>query len=190
MAKSNQCSMCQKYPGVILCTGCDGYFCSKDYKGHREILFHEMEEIVEERNNLQDKINKATQINDSHSPIIGQINEWEKMTIEKVKQAAEQARQQAFQLLHSKRLRITNEFKGFSKELADLKESENFAEQDLARLKQIIRQFHQDLTRMTQPVTIELNTKESDGIQWNRLIYTQEKLTNAERQQAIGKFLT
>jgi chromosome segregation ATPase len=193
MAKANRCSTCQKQSGPMHCTGCDAYFCAKDFRGHREILFNEMEGLVEKRNDLQEKINKTTQKNDSNSSLIEEINKWEKLIIEQVKKVAETARQEAFQLLNSKRVKITYEFKTFSEELADLKESENFVEQDLASLKQKIREFHQDLTQLTQPVTIELNTKQSDGIQWNRLIYVQEKSTSAEcqqsQQQAAGTFL-
>jgi chromosome segregation ATPase len=194
MAKSNRCSTCQKQAGAMHCIGCDAYFCAKDFRGHREILFNEMDGLVEERNNLQDKINKATQHNDSRSPLIEEINKWEKATIEKVHQVAEHARQQAFQLLNVKRVKIANEFKGFSEELAYLKETENFVEQDLERLKQLIRQFHHDLTQLTQPFAIELNTKESDGINWNRVIYVQEKSINVEhqepQQQTTGVYLT
>jgi hypothetical protein len=193
MAKANRCSTCQKQPGVIHCIGCDAYFCTKDFRGHREILFHEMDGLVGERNDLQEEINKATQNNDSRSPLIEQINKWEKTTIDKVKQTAENVRQQTFQLLNSKRIKITNEFKDFSEELAELKESENFVEHDLTRLKDMIRQFHQVLTQLTQPVTIELNTKESDAVKWDNLIYVHEKPTDTGRQQpqvqALGKFL-
>jgi hypothetical protein len=63
----------------------------------------------------------------------------------------------------------------------------------LARLKDMIRQFHQVLTQLTQPVTIQLNTKESDAVKWDILIYVHEKPTDTGRQQpqvqAIGKFL-
>jgi hypothetical protein len=153
-----------------------------------------MDGLVEERNNLQEKINETTQKNGSHSPLIEEINKWEKITIEKIKQIAENTRQQAFEFLNSKRVKIINEFKGFSAELADLKESENFVEHDLTRLKQMIYQFQQDLTQLAQPVTTDLNTSESDRIKWDRLIYVQEKATNTGRQQqqkqTIGKCLT
>jgi hypothetical protein len=86
MAKANRCSTCQKQPGAMYCIGCDAYFCAKDFRGHREILFHEMDGLVGERNDLQEKINKATQNNDCRSPLIEQINKWEKTTIDKVNQ--------------------------------------------------------------------------------------------------------
>ncbi|CAF0834229.1 unnamed protein product [Adineta steineri] len=194
MAKSNQCSICQKPTGVMHCTGCDGYFCAKDFRGHREILFNEMEELVQERNKLQEKINTATKGNNSRNPLIEEINAWERITIEKVRQTAEQVRQQANQLMSSKSVKITSEFRGFSTELADLKETENYVEHDLTRLKQKIDQLNVDVTQLSQGTRIELNKEENERINWNRIIYVQEKPVEVERQQTPtrkqGTFVT
>jgi hypothetical protein len=54
-----------------------------------------MDKIVEERNGLQDEITNVIQYNDQQNPLIEQIDAWQKSTIEKVKQVAAQARQQA-----------------------------------------------------------------------------------------------
>ncbi|CAF1268534.1 unnamed protein product [Adineta steineri] len=194
MAKSNQCSTCQKPIGVMHCTGCDGYFCAKDFRGHREILFTEIEELVQERNKLQEKMNTATKGNNSRNPLIEEINAWEKITVDKVRQTAEQVRQQANQLMNSKSMKITREFRGFSTELADLKETENYVEHDLTRLKQKIDQFNVDLTQFSHGTTIELNKEESERIKWDRIIYIREKPDEVERHQAPtimkGMFVT
>ncbi|CAF3711580.1 unnamed protein product [Adineta steineri] len=167
----------------MYCTGCNGYFCTKDFKGHREILFTEMEQLIEERNRLQEKINIATKGNNSRNPLIEEINAWEWITVEKVRQTAERVRQQTSQLMNSKSMKITDEFKGFSDKLADLKETENYVEHDLAKLKQKIHQFNVDLTQLSQVTRIELNKEESEKIKWNRIIHVQEKIVKAERQQ-------
>jgi hypothetical protein len=163
----------------------------KDFRTHREGLYTEMDGVVEERNKLQDAINKATQRNDQRSPLIAKINKWEETTIEKVKHVAAQARQQVVQLLNSKQVKITTEFQTFSQELAHLKETEDFVEHDLTRLKQMVEQFHQDLKQSVQPTNIVLRTEQSDGIDWNRIIYVEEKRAQTENQQrrpqATGK---
>ena len=182
MATSKRCSTCSK-SGPMHCTGCDEYFCSKDFKTHREEIFTEMDKIVEERNHLQDAINNAVQNNDQQNPVIEQINQWQNSIIEKVKQVAAQARQQAIQLLNSKRMKINTEFKNFSQELADLKESEDYVEHDLTRLNQMISQFKEDLRQSTQPTTIKLHTEQTDGINWDSLIYVEEKQTSTNNQQ-------
>jgi hypothetical protein len=166
------------------CTGCDEYFCWKDFKTHREGMFTLMDKIVEERNRLQDEINNGIQHNDQQNPLIEQIDKWEKSIIEKVKQVAAHARQQASISLNAKRVKINTEFKSFSEELAHLKESENYVERDLTRLDQMISQFKQDLKQSTQSTTIVLRTEKSDAINWESLIYVEEK-----QATVIGKLI-
>ncbi|CAF4036029.1 unnamed protein product [Adineta steineri] len=67
MAESNQCSTCQKSIGVMHCTVCDEHFCAQDFEGHLEILSTEMEELIKERNRLQENINTTTEGNNSHN---------------------------------------------------------------------------------------------------------------------------
>jgi chromosome segregation ATPase len=186
MATSKRCSVCNKESGSMYCTGCDVYFCTKDFRIHREGIFTEMDRIVEERNRLQDEINTAAPGNNQKNPLVDQIDKWRDITIEKVKQVAAKARQQAIQLLNSKQTKINTDFKSFSQELAHLKETENYVEHDLTRLNQMISQFKQDLRRLTQPTTIKLHTEQSNKIEWDRLIYVVEEQTytnNPQRRQ-------
>jgi methyl-accepting chemotaxis protein len=183
MTTSKRCSACNKELGPMHCTVCDEYFCSKDFKTHREGIFTEMDKIVEERNRLQDVINNTVQSNDQQNPVIEQINQWQNNIIEKVKQVAAQARQQAIQLMNYKLIKINTEFKDFSQELAHLKESEDYVEPDLRQLNQMISQFEQILRQSTQQTTIKIHTEKSDEINWDSLIYVEKKETSINNQQ-------
>ena len=183
MATAKRCSVCEKESRLMHCTGCDAYLCMKDFKFHRDELSTKMDGVVEERNRLQDEINNVEQLNDQQNPLIEQIDQWQKVTIEKVKQVAAQARQQAIQLVTSKQVKITTEFQSFAQELAQLKESENYVEPDLTRLSQMINQLKQDLRQSTQPTSIILHTEQSDGIDWVRFIYVEEIQTNADNRE-------
>jgi len=191
MATSKLCSMCNKEPGRMYCTGCDKYFCKKDFKTHQDEMVTEMEKIVEERNRLQDAINNSQSNNDQQSPLIEQIERWKNSTIKKVERVAAQAHQQAIEILNAKRTKIITDFKSFSQELIHLKESENYVEHDLEQLNQMIKKFKEDLKQSTQPTTIEIHTEESDKINWDSLIYVEEKQTflkSRPRQQTASKF--
>ncbi len=190
MATSRRCSTCNKDPGTMHCTGCDEYFCWRDFKTHREGMFGEMDKIVEERNRIQDAMNNGPQSHAQQSPLLQQIDKWQNSTIDKVKQVAAQARQQAIELLNSKRMKMTTEFTSFSKELAHLKESENYVEHDLSRLNQMINQFKQDLRQSAQPTTVKLHTEHSEKINWDSLIYVEEVSTfNTNNQQQVARKL-
>ena len=193
MAEPKQCSMCNEELGVVNCTGCNGYFCWKDIKTHRGGMLIEMDKIVVERDCLHETIKNQIQSNDQQSPLIKQIDQWQNTMIEKIKQIVAQARQQAIQLLNATRIKINTDFKNFSEELARFKKSENYVEHDLQRLKEKIHQFKQDLKQSTQPTRIELHTEQSDLINWDSLIYVEEKQTitsyRSQQQLITGKLI-
>ncbi len=192
MATTNRCSMCEKGAGAYFCTGCKAYFCMKDLKNHHGQLVNELDILVEDRNTLQEKLNKVTRQNDSPSPILSQIDEWQRATIEKVKQAANQARQQVTRILDFKHSEIAASFEKFSKELVHLKETEDFYHDDLTRLQQMLLVLNEDLKQLAQPSTIVLHTEQTNQLVWNHLIYVEQKsadATNKPRErQATGEF--
>ena len=174
MASSKQCDTCSRPSASIHCIGCDKYFCNRDFVGHRNVLSGEIEKIVENRNQVQEAINNSIQPgNAQHSPVIAEIDKWEKTIIKKVKDVAAKTRERAIQLLTSNQTKIQTEFKKFSQELAALRESEDFIEPDLDRLNQMINQFKLDIKQSTQP-TIKLNTEQSDQVVWENSIYVDE----------------
>ena len=180
---TNRCSVCLKQLGTSYCTGCGIYFCTKDFKNHRGVLSNELNTLITHRDDLHNKITKATQHNESYSPLLTKIDEWEKVMLEKVRIVADRTRTQVLELLNIKRVRLTDDFGRFSDELFDLKETENFVEHDLSRLKYMIHQFNQELKQINKPVTITLRTELSDRLVWSRLIYAEEKSTYARIQQ-------
>jgi chromosome segregation ATPase len=174
------------------CTGCDEYFCCKDFKTHREGIFTKLDEIIEERNHLEVEVKTVTQNNNQKNPLLDQIDKWRDDTIEKVKQVAAQVRQEAIQLFNSKRTKISTDFQSLSQELTDLKKSENYAEHDLTRLSQMINNFIEDLAQATKPAMIKLYTGQSDAIDWNHVIYVRDEqiYTDMKQQQTTGKLHT
>ena len=164
------------------CTGCDAYFCMKDFRGHREMLDHQIEGIIGERDALQYNFDAAKQKKVSNSPLLARIDEWQKLTIERVNQTAEQVRQQVNQQINSKQNQMLADFTSFSKELALLRETEDFVETDLARLQQKIKQFELDLKQLNQPTAMALKTENSERIDWNHLIYIEMKSSDSATQ--------
>ncbi|CAF1300439.1 unnamed protein product [Rotaria sp. Silwood1] len=87
---------------------------------------------------------------------------------------------------------ITGQFQTLSQELQELRESKGVVEQDLTRLKEEIRRLNEDLEQVAQSPAIKLNTKQSDQIVWQRMIYAEENsvnLVNQTRQtKPIGEY--
>ena len=180
MATAKQCSECAKESGPFHCTGCDKYFCWKDFKKHREQMSNIMEQVIEERNQLQETINIEIQSDIQSNSIIQQIDSWQENIITKVKQVADKARIQATELLNSKRTKINTEFTTFSQGLASLKETENYVEHELTELNEKIAQFKLDLEDTVRPAGIKVHTELSETIDWENMIYVDQEQTLAK----------
>jgi len=157
-------------------------------------MANQLDGFVENRNELQEKINKATQEKDIRSPLLVEIDDWQRTTIEKVEKVAEQARRQVLKLLNSKKVNIKSQFENFSQELIQLRETEDFVEYDLKRLEQTVHQLKQELKRLSEPSEIELCMEQSNQIAWDTLIYIKEKPSYTAKQQrqqenVTGKFI-
>ena len=77
------------------------------------------------------------------------MKNWEITTIEKVKQVAEQTRQQIVQTLSLKRSNVVTQFDKFSQELV---------------------QLNNDLNQLAGQTAVELNIEQSNRIVWDRMI--------------------
>jgi len=189
MALLNRCSVCPKGAGTCFCPGCKAYFCDDDFKDHRATLVNKLMGLTGDRDTLQDKINKANSKKQYDSSLLSQIDEWQKNTIKKVEEAADQARQHVIEIIDSKRDEITSQFQAMSRELAKLADTKGVVEQDLTRLKQQIDQLNNDLEQLFKPLVIELNVKQSEDIVWDRMIYLKEKsgVTTYQRRRPQPK---
>jgi translation initiation factor 2 beta subunit (eIF-2beta)/eIF-5 len=147
------------------------------------MLVNELDELTVNQNELHEKINKARSDKQSGSSLLSRIDKWQQDTIEKVKLAAEQARQQALKIINSKREEIMRQFQTLSQELKQLKETKGVVEQDLTRLKQQVGQINKNLEQLSRPPAVELNVSRSDQIVWNRMIYIEENSVYADQQQ-------
>ncbi len=96
-----------------------------------------------------------------------------------MKKVAEQARLQVATILTTKHMEIPKEFQKLKAEVVQRKESEDFVEDDLTRLKQKLRQLDENVKELAYPSAIVLNTKETEQLKWTRLIYVEDDFTPA-----------
>ncbi|CAF4144432.1 unnamed protein product, partial [Rotaria magnacalcarata] len=175
MISSNYCSACYECDDTCYCSGCKDYFCDDDFKSHREMLINELDEFTADRKDLQKNINEGNSNQRSVLDITATFDEWEERTIEKVKQAAELAKKQVVKIINSNQEESAIRFRNISKELDDRRVKKSVLEHDITRLKQEIYQLKEDVIRMIQTSTIELNMKQGDEIEWNEMMYVEKK---------------
>ncbi len=89
------CATCgNKAVGIFRCEGCLCVFCRKHLNEHRDVLSHQLDEIVLEHDTLQQTIMEDKSKQNKQHPILKEIDKWENDSIVKIRQLAEEARQQ------------------------------------------------------------------------------------------------
>lgn len=94
-AEKPPCATCAcKSLGILKCEGCLQIFCRKHINEHRDMLSQQLDEIVVQHDTLQQMIINKYDQEDNHYSLLNQIDQWEKDSIIKIQQTAEETRQQ------------------------------------------------------------------------------------------------
>jgi len=130
MATSNtmmKCYACQEEIITYMCTGCSKHFCIDDLMKHREELKLQFHQIEDQRNQFAQTLNDEK----NNHPLIQQITQWERISIEKIRQTAQEQRnliQQYSQTIEVK-LRL------FTEEMQNIVKKKDFNEIILKKLQ-------------------------------------------------------
>ncbi|CAF1653059.1 unnamed protein product [Rotaria magnacalcarata] len=172
----NRCSICDKTAAKCTCAGCKSYFCVKHFNEHRQQLSMKFDVDIK---NVQEEL--LTQINQLDKPItpsaelLSQIDQWESETIENVHERAVKLRYQLTELVNQDRNQLINQYKILTNEINTLKEDDDFAEDDIERLRTTINQIQISLEQLITPSKTKFILVENNEIDWNHLINVEEK---------------
>ncbi len=98
------CGTCDcKSLGILKCEGCSQIFCRKHVNEHRDMLSHQLDEIVLEHDTIQQMITEQNDQENNHHSLLDKIDKWEKDSIVKIQQTAEEVRQQVKTLIASQK---------------------------------------------------------------------------------------
>jgi hypothetical protein len=93
-AHNSRCTICDKATGTFQCRGCGKNFCIHHTSEHRQELAKQIDEdIIPVYDQLRQNFDEHKK-QPNHPPLIKQIDEWEQVSIEKIHQAASNARKQ------------------------------------------------------------------------------------------------
>jgi hypothetical protein len=135
------CSKCDKGGGIFTCDGCHQSFCRKHSEEHRQELAIQMDSIGQEHDILQRDINRE---GDTH-PLLSRIDVWERESINKIQQAANQARADLNQLIKQTKQDLKTTVGRLTNELQSSRESEDYTELDLKKWIDQLNELRQDL---------------------------------------------
>ncbi|CAF2954564.1 unnamed protein product [Rotaria sp. Silwood2] len=179
--ESNLCLICNKSSAKYFCVGCKKYFCPKHVKEHEQQLSVTFDnEIVRSHDELLDQIQKLEKSNYLSLDLFAQIEEWKKITINKIEKAAERAHHELIELIEKQRIKITKQLEPITKEICCRREEQNFLENDIDRLKEKLNEIQERIQQFILKDTNKNILVDNDQIDWNRLIYIQGEQQNCE----------
>lgn len=160
MASSTEkhCIKCSKGLGQALCGGCDRWFCVKHLNEHRQELNQEMDHLTVEHDQLQQ--NLLHNDDDRHHSLLTRIDRWESKAIEKIKQVANNIRQELKDSMEQSKKSIEDSLRQITRELQENRQSEAFTEIHLiewtSQLKALTEEF-------TKPSMIDIKHDEDEA---------------------------
>ncbi|CAM4776769.1 unnamed protein product [Rotaria magnacalcarata] len=154
------CTVCENkgVSGIFRCEGCSQTFCLQHTNEHRQYLTHQLKEIMLEN----EAIFKCFTDNKQSSLLFDQINQWEKDSIVKVQQTAQNARLQIQQFSQVQKEQTKEKFSQINKQLEEARQTQKYLEKDLYRWKILLEQLQYDLCMLSP--SIILHQDHSQGL--------------------------
>ena len=138
------CVICNKEMRTYLCDGCSQRFCLKHLDEHRKHLEKEFDQIETEHDEFRQMINEHKQDSTMH-PIIDQINQWERNSIDRVKQTAQECREMFLNHAGSLLLDVEKKFDQLTEQMKAMRQENEFNDLDLNQIKQKLNQMKREL---------------------------------------------
>jgi len=130
MATSNtimKCFVCREEIPTYICTGCSKHFCVDDLMKHREELKLKFHQIEDQRNQFAQTLDDEK----NNHPLIQQITQWERISIEKIRQTAEEQRNLVQQYVQTIEVKLHS----FTEEIQKTVKKKDFNEIILKKLQ-------------------------------------------------------
>lgn len=137
-----------KQVGIAYCEGCSRSFCGKHFDNHRRRLHEELNIIFDVCNEVTNTLNLQKTICDDH-PAIKEINEWEKQSIDKIKEKACELRQQVVDSEKDRRSDLSEKLKSVVEKSREAREYDSFSETDLHQWNIILEDLKSKLVSST-----------------------------------------
>jgi Mg2+ and Co2+ transporter CorA len=141
-----QCHTC-KDTRTFNCAGCSKNFCRVCLPKHLQELDTFLEQIETDHDEFREKLIDQKK-NPNEPSIIKEIDQWEKVSINKIKQTAEECREKVINHTNNKYLiDIEEQLNDIATKLKQIRQKSQFNETDLNRLKQNLNELNEELKK-------------------------------------------
>lgn len=182
VTQKKPCSKCDKGGGIFTCDGCQQSFCRKHSDEHRQELAIQMDSLGQELDVFQRDINRDADVH----PLLSGIDMWERESINKIQQVAEQARADLDQLMNKKKQELKTTMGKLTNELQSSRESEDYTELDLKKWINQLNELRQELEQSTNTYLVDEADRRS-VIRFIKVRNSQQLRSSAQAFPASGQ---
>jgi hypothetical protein len=165
MATANtrtQCFTCENETRTFNCEGCSNNFCRVCLPKHLQELDEGLERIEYDHDQFRAELTNQKKNPNEHS-IIKEIDQWEKDSISKIKQAARECKDKLISLINNEYfIEIEKKLTDIAEELEKIRRKNQFNEIDLNHLT---RNLNKLKTELTKPSKIKIQQDSSPLVQ-------------------------
>jgi hypothetical protein len=170
-----RCITCDKEKSAVRCEGCLQIFCRIHLTDHCQELSQQLDEIEINRDLFRQTLNEQTNDRQKHF-LIKQIDKWEKDSIRKIQQTAEECRQILLQHTTKHFNQIEINLTKLTDQLKQTRQENDFNEIDLKNLKQKLTQLEKELDK---PSNISIQQDSTSLINKISVIVSSGKCVNS-----------
>ena len=145
-ASKGRCLICKKEKATTRCHGCSEDFCFNHLVEHRQELSQQFDHLENQRNLFRQTLTEQTKNPQKHV-LVQQINQWEKDSINKIRQTAEEAREMLLKYTDEHTNEVEMKLNKLTEELKEIREENDYNEIDLNEMKKKLNELEGKLNK-------------------------------------------
>jgi len=157
--KSN-CITCGKEKIAYKCEGCSQNFCINHLNEHHQLIIKQFDDLENKRSIFRQNLTEQITYPQKHL-LLKEINQWEKDSINKIQQIAEETRQLLIKYTNEYINQIEIRLIKLTEELKQIRQEDDFNEIHLNQLNQKLQQLEEELDK---PSNISIQQESSTFI--------------------------
>jgi len=170
-----RCVTCGKEKSTVRCDGCSQPFCYNHFGDHRQELSKQIDEIQSIRDLFRQTLTEQTGKPEKHE-LIKQIDQWERNSINIIRQTAGEARQRLLDYAAGHITKIEVKLNKLTDQLRESREENDFFETDLIQWREDLKRLKEELDRppmitikhsstpLVTKISVEIFGKQSSSI--------------------------
>ena len=145
-AAITECSSCNKPTSTFLCRGCSRDFCVKCLTKHLQVLGQELDKIQNDHDQFRQRLNEQKADPKKHA-LIQKIDRWEKDSINKIRQTAEECRTTLIDHTNKDLGELENKLNNIAQEIQRIRREDEFNEIHLNQFKEKLVKLKEQLDK-------------------------------------------